>query len=329
MPLLALNNVFKSFRRGDGTQTVYAVNGVSIEVEAGEAVGLIGESGSGKSTIARLATGLLRPDAGAVTFGGREFATLSARELRSQRADLQIVFQEPLESLDPRMSVFAIVEEPLVIHRPKLSRIERRRLVSSTLEQVGLDLAFMHRYPRNLSGGQQQRVGIARAIVTHPRFVVLDEPVSSLDLSVRALILNLLKKLQAELGLAYLFISHDINTVRFFCSRTAVIYHGCVMEIGPTSRLITVPGHPYTKALLSAQLAVDPVEKSARYPLIGEPRSPTAPVTGCPLVGRCPVSIDACSRGRVPLRGTEGGVEVACVHAGSVPLPGVAVGAQK
>ena len=290
-----------------------------MEIHAGEAVGLIGESGSGKSTLGRLGVGLLHPDSGRVQFAGRELESIAAKDLRMLRSEMQVVFQEPMESLNPRMSVLSIVDEPLLIHRAEMSRDERKARVLQTMEQVGLDVELADRRPRDLSGGQQQRVGIARAIITRPRLVVLDEPVSSLDLSVRALILNLLKDLQAELGLAYLFISHDIHTVHYFCSRTAVVFHGRLMEVGDTETLISYPEHPYTKALLSSRLSVDPEVRMEEYSLKGDPRSPTQPVLACPLVGRCPIEISACSQGPVNLEPFRDLREVACLRVTGSP----------
>jgi peptide/nickel transport system ATP-binding protein/oligopeptide transport system ATP-binding protein len=314
MPLLLVEEIRKSFRRNAGPP-VRAVNGVSLAIEEGETLGLIGESGSGKSTVGRLVLGLLSPDSGRVEFAGRDLARLPARELRRLRADLQVIFQEPLESLDPRMRVGAIVEEPLIVHRREMSRAARAEAVIDMLRHVGLDETHAARYPGELSGGQQQRVGIARAIVTRPRFVVLDEPTSSLDLSVRASILDLLGRLQRELRLSYLFISHDIATVRYFCTRTAVMYLGTLVEAGDTETVLATPRHPYTKALLSATLSPDPEQHAAHMPLRGDIPSPTDIPPGCPLVGRCPIEIAACSAAPVPLAPISHGHAVACIRA--------------
>lgn len=314
MPLLRVDNVHKSFRRRGGA-SIHAVNGVSLAIEAGETVGLIGESGSGKSTLGRLVLGLLTPDTGRVEFDGRNLAMLKATQLRRLRSQLQVIFQEPLELLDPRMRVSAIVEELLIIHRRDLGRAQRRDCVMETLALVGLDPVHATRYPGELSGGQQQRVGIARAIVARPRFIVLDEPTSSLDLSVRASILDLLGRLQRELGLSYLFISHDIATVRHFCSRTAVMYLGRIVEVGATSSVLVRPRHPYTRALLSATLSPDPEERTEHMPLRGDMPSPSTLPAGCPLVGRCPIEIAACSRSPVALTRVADDQEVACIRA--------------
>lgn len=314
MPLVEAEAVSKDFI-GSGGAAVHAVVGVSLSIDPGQTLGLIGESGSGKSTMGRILLALVRPDSGRVRFDGVDLTSLSTGRLRRLRSRFQVVFQEPLESLNPRMSVGDIVAEPLIVHERSLGRGERRLRVKEVLDQVGLNESFADRYPRDLSGGQQQRVGIARAIVTRPKFVVLDEPTSSLDLSVRALILNLLGSLQKEFGLSYLLISHDIATVRHFCTHTAVMYLGRVVEYGPTAEVISRPRHPYTRALLSAALSVDPDERPPHYPLSGDIPSPTDVPPGCPLVGRCPIEIPECSERPVPLRQIEPGHFVACVRA--------------
>ena len=316
-PLLSVDGLTKTFRRGSGP-VVNAVTAVSFNIEAGETLGLIGESGSGKSTVGRLVLGLLHPDAGEVAFDATNLTTIGRERLRRMRSELSVVFQEPMESLNPRMRVESIVAEPLVIFEGGLSRRERRERVIATLEEVGLGSEHLDRRPRDLSGGQQQRVGIARAIVTQPRFIVLDEPTSSLDLTVRATILNLLGELQKRHGLAYLFISHDIATVRHFCTRTAVMYLGRIVEIGTTGAVVDSPRHPYTRALLSAALSADPRERPPHYPLSGDIPSPTDVPAGCPLVGRCPIEVPACSQAPVPLEPIGPGHEVACLRATEV-----------
>jgi oligopeptide/dipeptide ABC transporter ATP-binding protein len=314
MPPLIVDRISKTFTRADGYRTA-AARQVSLEVREGEAFGLIGESGSGKSTIARLVLGLMKPDSGRILFEGTDIAKMTPRALRQARSRLQVVFQEPFESLNPAMRAGAIVEEPLIIHHGSLSRQERRRRVIETLEHVGLSEAFWNRYPSQLSGGQQQRVGIARAIVTRPSLVVLDEPISSLDLSAQAVILNLLKSLQKDLHLSYLFISHDIATVRHFCSRLAVIYRGHIVESGSASKILGAPRHPYTRALLSAALSVDPMEKAPHYPLRDELAPHPAAFTGCPLLGRCPIEIPELCSLPIPTTEVEDGHFVACIRA--------------
>ncbi len=298
---------------------VNAVNGVSFEIEAGETVALIGESGSGKSTIARLALRLYELNQGTVEFDGRDLTKLDREELRHLRSAMTIVFQEPYESLNPRQRIGRTIEEPLVIHHPDMSAADRHARVVDTLNHVALGENFYDRFPHELSGGQQQRVGIARAIVTRPKFIVLDEPTSSLDLSVRAQILQLLNDLQDEFNLAYLFISHDIHTVEYVSDRICVMYLGEIVEVGPTAEVFADPQHPYTQALLSSSLSADPRVKKERFLLGGEIPSATNLPAGCFLHGRCPIGDDACAVARVPLHAFKGTHEVACVK---VPFAG-------
>ena len=315
MSLLKLEGVTKTFA-GAGGRRVYAVNGVDLTIDEGETVGLIGESGSGKSTVGRLAIRLLDPDSGTVAFAGRDLGSLPPRVLRRARSEFQIVFQEPFESLDPRLRVGAIVAEPLINFAPELGRAERQQRVLEALEAVRLPAHFADRNPSDLSGGQQQRVGIARAIVARPRLVVLDEPTSSLDLTVRGAMLELLAELQETLGLAYLFISHDIHTVQYFCRRTAVMYLGRIVELGATQQVMAAPKHPYTQALLSAKLSVDPHDRAPHYPLRGDIPNPTSIPSGCPLVGRCPLAIPECETAPIPLDDLGEGHFAACIRAG-------------
>ena len=314
MSLVTLNNVHKSFQRGSGP-LIHAVNGVSLSIGPKETFALIGESGSGKSTVGRILLHLYRPDRGTVTFDGQDLASLDNRELRALRATLTVVFQEPHESLDPRMTVAQTLEEPLIIHEPGLSRAQRRARVADVLELVALNMDFAPRYPRQLSGGQAQRVGIARAIVTRPRLIVLDEPTSSLDLSVRAQILNLLTDLQHELDLSYLLISHDIHTVEYISNRLAVVYFGQVVETGTTADIFARPTHPYTQALLSSSLSTDPEIQRPQFLLSGEIPSPTHLPKGCYLYGRCPIQAPACAEAPVLLEEIAPAHKVACIKA--------------
>ncbi|WP_370937965.1 oligopeptide/dipeptide ABC transporter ATP-binding protein [Amycolatopsis sp. cg13] len=315
MPVLVAEDLRRTFPGLGGSQ-VCAVDGVDLAVAEGETLGLIGESGSGKSTLGRLLVRLLDADRGTVTLDGRELTSLRGAELRRSRRDFQIVFQEPFASLNPRLKVGAIVEEPLLVNGKSGTKAERRQRALDTLADVGLSEEHYDRRPADLSGGQQQRVGIARALVTGPRFVVLDEPTSSLDLTVRAEVLQLLARLQHDRGLTFLFISHDIHTVRRLCSRTAVMYLGRIVEIGPTESVLAHPQHPYTKALLSAALPVDPGHRLPHLPLAGDPPKPTEHRVGCALVGRCPIATDECATTEVPLRPVAAAHEVACLHAG-------------
>jgi oligopeptide/dipeptide ABC transporter ATP-binding protein len=312
MSLLELAGVSKEFEIGGGRR-VYAVNDVNLHVDRGRTVAVIGESGSGKSTLGRIALRLLEPTSGSVHFDGRDLGSLDRAELRRLRSRMQVVFQEPFESLNPRMSIGDIVGEPLLVHGT-LSKAVRRDKVLQVLEHVGLggeDLA--RRYPGELSGGQQQRVGIARAIVTEPSLLVLDEPTSSLDVSIRAQILALLQRLQGELDLAYLFISHDIQTVRYLSNAIVVMYQGTVVESGPSDAVFASPRHPYSQALLASALSPDPADQVPTLQLQGDPPTPTTRPQGCVFKGRCPVRIAACD-GDVPLLSVGGQHSVACVN---------------
>jgi len=302
MPLVKVQEVHKAFRRGS-SPAVNAVNGVSLTVNRGETLAVIGESGSGKSTLGRLAVGLHQPDSGSVHFDGMNLGNIDQNSLRQLRRRMTVVFQEPLGSLNPMMTIGQIVEEPLSIHEPDLGREAKRDRACEILEQVSLDSALYGRKPGRLSGGQQQRVGIARAIISQPHFVVLDEPTSSLDLSIQAGILQLLAKLQKDLDLAYLYISHDLASVDFFSDRVAVMYLGQVVEIGAKQSVLDHPRHPYTQALLSASLSTDPDVTQEQMSLRGEIPSSVSLPQGCFFYGRCPYRSDPrCAEERPPLR---------------------------
>ena len=311
--VLELSDVRHVFRRGG--KEVFAVNGVSLAVEQGETVAVIGESGSGKSTLGRIALGLITPTGGEARFDGTALSALSKADMRAARARLQVVFQEPYESLNPRIKVGDIVAEPLIIHQPGLSRAQRRERVVAMLERVGLTAEHADRLPRHLSGGQQQRIGIARAIITGPRLVVLDEPTSSLDVSVRARVLDLLRDLQREEGMSYLFISHDLATVGTISDRVAVMYLGQIVEQGPTAEVLGNPRHPYTKALLSATLSAVVGERQEHVPLRGEIPNPTREPQVCVLSGRCPIEVPECSSGPIAVRVVGDRHGVTCLRA--------------
>ena len=261
MPLVEVSNLVKHFVRGGGLfragSVVKAVDGVSFAIEAGETFGLVGESGSGKTTTGRCMLRLVEPTSGDVRFRGEHVLAFSRRRLREARRDMQIVFQDPYSSLNPRMRARQIVEEPLIIHHLG-HRCERRDRVAELFRLVGLDPAHLERYPHEFSGGQRQRIGLARALALNPSLVILDEPVSSLDVSVQAQVVNLLLDLQQQLKLTYLFIAHDLRLVEHICSRVAVMYLGKIVEIGPATALFAAPQHPYTRALLSAIPVPDP-----------------------------------------------------------------------
>jgi oligopeptide/dipeptide ABC transporter ATP-binding protein len=289
-----VEGLVKTFTRGRSTK-VHAVNDVSFSIERGETLALIGESGSGKSTVGRLILRLLEADAGRVVLDGVDLMSLSREELRAKRSEMQIVFQEPYESLNPRMKIGDIVAEPIRIHEPKLGRDGRDERVLAALAEVGLNSDYANRYAKSMSGGQQQRVGIARALVSRPKVLVLDEPTSSLDLSVQAQILEILHKLQAEHHMSYLYISHDLSTVSYIAHRVAVMYLGQIRELGSVDEVVNRPRDPYTSTLLGAFLDPDPTVSNSGYtPLTGDIPSPTDLPAGCFFYGRCPVRIDEC-----------------------------------
>jgi len=299
------------FRRG---RPVQAVNDVSLALRPSEAVGLVGESGSGKSTVGRLLLGLLRPTAGRVSFSGADLSGAGPAQLRALRPRMQLVFQDPYSSLDPRRRVGGQIAYGPAIHR-LWPRGERANRISMLLHQVGLAPAHALRFPNEFSGGQRQRLAIARALATAPDFLVADEPVSALDLSVQAQVLNLLADLRAKLGLTMLFISHDLAAVRSLCDRVIVMYLGRVMEEGPTHAVFSTPQHPYTMALLSAMPSLDPAQRRSRILLQGEPPSAVDPPWGCVFHTRCRHALPACAEAIPTLRAAaEPGHFKACIR---------------
>jgi len=290
--LLEVEKLVKHFPVPGGGR-VHALNGVSFRQARRETIGIVGESGCGKSTLARAVLRLIEPTSGRVRFEGVELGALSARQLRRRRRDLQIVFQDPYASLDPRMRIGALLEEPLLIHGLG-ARAVRRRRVAELLDLVGLPRDAASRYPHEFSGGQRQRVGIARALAVSPKLVIADEPVSALDVSIRSQILNLLVDLRERLALSYLFISHDLAVIRYISDRVAVMYLGQIVELGEARAIYERPLHPYTQALLSAIPQPDPERRRGRIVLRGDVPNPEQPPTGCPFHPRCPRAMAVC-----------------------------------
>lgn len=320
MSLLEVKNLRKSFRIRDSlgrtSGQLVAVNDISFSVQQGETLGLVGESGCGKSTTGKLILQLLQPDAGQVFFSGEELTGLSAKQMRPHRRHLQMIFQDPFSSLNPRMTIGAILREPLQIHRLAPPRQLRDRVIE-LLEKVGLTAEHEQRYPHEFSGGQRQRVGIARALAVEPQLIIADEPVSALDLSVQAQILNLLQKFQKEQGLGYIFIAHDLAVIEHVSDRIAVMYLGKIVELTNAEELYKNPRHPYTEALLNAVPTPDPGHPRPAA-LSGEIPSPVNPPGGCYFHPRCPYADTTCSQHEPPLVEISADHLVACHHANQV-----------
>ncbi|WP_283193452.1 oligopeptide/dipeptide ABC transporter ATP-binding protein [Rhizobium sp. AN80A] len=310
-PLLSVRDLAKDYVSGG--KTIRILRGISFEIGKGEVVGLVGESGSGKTTIGRAVLRLVEPTAGSVRFAGSDITKLSASELRRARPRMQYIFQDPFASLSPRMTIGEILTEGLKIQRIGTSR-ERAERARKALEQVDLPADAVNRYAHEFSGGQRQRIGIARALTLAPEFIVADEPVSALDVSIQAQVINLLRDLQQRLGLTMLFISHDLAVVEYICDRVIVLYLGRIMEIAPSAELYARPQHPYTKALLSAIPSLDPGAPRNRQILKGDIPSPANPPSGCVFRTRCPNALPKCADIIPELREIRPGHFKACIR---------------
>ena len=315
-PLLSVRNLKKYFPIRGGVLSrvaayVKAVDDISFDINKGETFGLVGESGCGKTTAGRAILRLLQPDAGTIRFDGIDLLGLRKQELRRKRRDMQIIFQDPYASLNPRMTIRTIVGEPFAIHG-LASGTEREHRVADLLKTVGLDPAVMRRYPHEFSGGQRQRIGIARALALKPKLIVADEPVSALDVSIQAQIINLLADLQQQFGLTYLFISHAIPVIEHISTRIGVMYLGKLIEVGTSAQICLAPKHPYTQALLSAVPIPDPAARKQRIVLRGDLPTPINPPAGCRFHTRCPIAVDRCKVEEPTLRKIEEGRDAAC-----------------
>ena len=316
-PLLRVKNLVKHFPVKGGlfgrqVDKVHAVDGVSFELAKGETLGVVGESGCGKSTTGRCILRLIEPTSGEVWFEGKNVTELDREGLRATSRDMQIIFQDPYASLNPRMTVGAIIGEPLTIHKLTQSSAEYQDRIVELLETVGLNADHLRRYPHEFSGGQRQRIGIARALAVKPKLIVCDEPVSALDVSIQAQVINLLEDLQEKFDLTYLFIAHDLSVVEHISDRVAVMYLGRIVEIASARELYTTPKHPYTEALLSAVPIPEPGLKRMRIRLVGDVPNPINPPTGCHFHPRCPKAFDRCKVESPALKQTVDGHWAAC-----------------
>jgi oligopeptide transport system ATP-binding protein len=310
--IVSVNNLVKYFPVENSDDFVRAVDDVSFEIKSGETLGLVGESGCGKSTVGRCILRLYEATSGEVLFENRNIYDLGTKEMHAVRREMQIIFQDPYASLNPRLSILSIISEPLKIHGIG-NKTEQKDRVSELLKKVGLDPNYMYRYPHEFSGGQRQRLGIARALALNPKLIIADEPVSALDVSVQAQVVNLLQDLQSEFGLTYLFISHGLAVVEHISTRVAVMYLGKIVEIATSTELYENPQHPYTKALLSAIPIPNPKIKRERIILKGDVPTPINPPSGCRFRTRCPIASEECSKVEPKIKEISAGHFAACI----------------
>ncbi len=308
MNILEIKNLRKEF----GTKKpIIAVDNISLTLQKGKTLGIVGESGSGKSTLGRIMLRLIEPTSGQITFNNQDLMQVKPKELRDLRSKMQMIFQDPMASLDPRMSVRELIKEPLDIHNIG-SKQERNKAVEDIAEKVGIAKSALEKFPHEFSGGQRQRISIARAVINKPDLIVADEPVSALDVSIQAQILNLLKELRNEMNLSFIFISHDLSVVKYFCDEVAVMYLGNIVEYAPTSELFAAPKHPYTQALISAIPQIDEETKTNRIILTGDVPNPADAPTGCHFHPRCPIAIASCATDRPSLKNYQSNHQVSC-----------------
>ncbi|MGN1141364.1 MAG: ABC transporter ATP-binding protein [Oliverpabstia sp.] len=315
--LLEIKNVSKSFRIRSKSllgraQTLHALSNVSLEIYEGETLGIIGESGCGKSTLGKCIVGLHEPSEGEIIYNGKFLCSSKENHFKDVRKDIQMIFQDPYSSLNPRKTCLQSIEEPMLIHKFDLNRNEREQEVRRIMKAVGLDEQHVYRYPHEFSGGQRQRINIARALVMNPHVIVCDEPVSALDVSIQAQVLNLFKSIQKEFNLTYIFISHDLSVIKYISDRIAIMYLGQVVELCEAQDIYKHPLHPYTQALLSAIPPVSPFEKKTRIELEGDVPSPIGEMEGCPLAGRCPRCSERCQKEKPILKPVGNDHQVAC-----------------
>ena len=308
MNILEIKNLRKEF----GTKKpIVAVDNISLTLQKGKTLGIVGESGSGKSTLGRIMLRLIEPTSGDITFNNQDLMQVKPKELRNLRSKMQMIFQDPMASLDPRMSVRELIKEPLDIHNIG-SKQERNKAVEDIAEKVGIAKSALEKFPHEFSGGQRQRISIARAVINKPDLIVADEPVSALDVSIQAQILNLLKELRNEMNLSFIFISHDLSVVKYFCDEVAVMYLGNIVEYSPTTELFAAPKHPYTQALISAIPQIDEETKTNRIILTGDVPNPADAPSGCHFHPRCPIAIASCATDRPSLKNYQSNHQVSC-----------------